>query len=405
MKKYLLLSLLLIALLSSTAAQSTAPELANGLLEVHDLFNASENEAISCYRIPALVTATNGDLVAAIDERVPSCQDLRGSKDINIVIRRSHDNGKNWSEIQRVVDFPEGKSASDPSMIVDRETGDIFLFYNYMDLDREPDIYYLHVVKSSDQGLSWSKPEDITSQITKPEWHKDFKFITSGRGIQTRSGTLLHCMVNLDSGLHLFGSDNHGKSWYVIDTSLKPGDESKVVELADGNWMVNCRANGKGMRFVHVSSDQGLHWKTRAEPQLIDPGCNASIIRYTSREDGFKKNRLLFCNAKMKKGRENLSVRISYDEGLTWTAEKTIYPGSSAYSMLTVLDNGDIGLLFEKDFYTENLFVSFSLEWLTDGKDSYENKSTVNKPQVKVPGHSAGHSGQKQLYHRFHWIL
>ena len=63
---------------------------------------------------------------------------------------------------------------------------------------------------------------------------------------------------------------------------------------------------------------------------------------------------------------------LSYDEGLTWTEGKTIYPGSAAYSSLTVLENGDIGLFFEKDYYTENLFVSFSLEWLTDGEDSYE---------------------------------
>ena len=98
MKRYLLLSVPFIVLFFSTAAQSTAPELARGLLQVHDLFNASANEAISCYRIPALITATNGELVAAIDERVPSCHDLRGSGDINIVIRRSQDNGKSWSE-------------------------------------------------------------------------------------------------------------------------------------------------------------------------------------------------------------------------------------------------------------------------------------------------------------------
>ena len=67
-----------------------------------------------------------------------------------------------------------------------------------------------------------------------------------------------------------------------------------------------------------------------------------------------------------------MTVRISYDEGLTWTEGKTIYPGGSAYSSLTVLENGDIGLFFEKDDYTENVFVSFSLEWLTDGADHYE---------------------------------
>ncbi len=367
-KLFLFLGFLALVFLYA-GAQNEKPQLAPGLLEVHDLFNASGKQAISCYRIPALVTATNGDLLAAIDERVPSCNDLRGSGDINIVIRRSSDHGKSWSEIERVVDFPEGQSASDPSMIVDRQTGDIFLFYNYMNLETEKDIYYLHVVRSTDHGKTWSIPEDITDQITPPKWRKDFKFITSGRGIQTREGKLLHCMVNLDHGLHLFGSDDQGESWHLLDTPLKPGDESKVVELEDGRWMVNSRPNEKGMRYVHISADEGRTWETRPEHELIDPGCNGSIIRYTSIEDGHSKNRLLFSNSKSKKGRVNMTVRISYDEGETWTEGKTIYSGSAAYSTLTILENGDIGLLFEKDYYSENLFVSFSLDWLTDGAD------------------------------------
>ena len=145
-----------------------------------DLFNTSMSEGVECYRIPAIITAPNGDLIAAIDERVPNCGDLKWSKDINIIARRSSDNGKTWSDIETVVDFPFGQSASDPSMIVDNVTNDIFLFYNFMNLDTEKDIYYLHVVKSSDNGKTWSTPEDITSQIAKPEWREDFKFITSG---------------------------------------------------------------------------------------------------------------------------------------------------------------------------------------------------------------------------------
>jgi len=352
-------------------SQNQKPQIAAGLTQAIDLFNATQNNAVSCYRIPALVTATNGDLIVAIDERVPSCQDLRGSRDINIVMRRSHDHGNTWSQIVTVADYPDGISASDPSMIVDEVTGAIFLFYNYMDLDKEKDVYYLHVVRSDDHGLSWNEPEDITYQIAKPEWHNDFKFITSGRGIQTSKGKLLHCMVNLDHGLHLFGSDDHGASWYLIDTPIKPGNESKVVELADGSWMINSRANGRRKRFVHVSNDMGASWETRAEPKLIDPGCNGSIIRFTSTKEGHDRNRLLFSNAKMKKGRMNMTVRISYDEGKTWSEGKTIYPGSSAYSTMTILESGDVGLMFEKDYYTENLYVTFSLEWLTGGNDIY----------------------------------
>jgi len=371
MKKISIAIAVLVYGLMPAFGQEDLPKFSEGLEQMHDLFNASENPGIACYRIPAIVTATNGDLVVAIDERVPSCNDLRGSRDINIVIRRSQDHGHSWTEIERVADFPDGKSASDPSMIVDRETGEIFLFYNYMDLDKEKDVYYLHVLKSKDHGKSWSEARDITSQISKESWHKDFKFITSGRGIQTSTGTLLHCMVNLDHGMHLFASDDHGLSWYLIDTPIKPANESKVVELADGKWMVNSRTNGKGKRFVHISNDRGKTWESKASPELIDPGCNGSIIRYTSVREGHDKNRLLFANAKSKKHRVNLTVRISYDEGRTWTEGKTIYPGGSAYSSLTVLQNGQIGLFFEKDFYTENPFVSFSLDWLTDGADTY----------------------------------
>ena len=372
MKKHTTI-VLMILFACSVNAQVQEHQIAKDLKEYQDLFNKSMNDSVSCYRIPAIVTAPNGDLVAAIDERVPSCGDLKWSNDINIVIRRSSNRGKTWSDIESVVDYPLGKSASDPSMIVDEITKEIFLFYNYMNLDTEKDIYYLHVIKSQDNGKTWSAAEDITAQITKPEWHNDFKFITSGRGIQTQSGKLLHCMVNLNSGMHLFGSDDHGKTWYFIDSPISPADESKVIELADGTWMVNARANDKkGVRYVHTSSDEGKTWTTKAEPQLIDPGCNASIIRYTSIKDGYKKNRLLFSNAKSEKGRTNMTVRISYDEGKTWSAGKTIYSGSSAYSSLTVLKNGDIGLFFEKDDYTENVFTSFSLKWLTDKKDRYK---------------------------------
>ena len=367
--KITVLNIIVLLFSLAACAQENSPQTAENDLLLQDLFDAGNNDEVSCYRIPAIVTAPNGDLVAAIDERVPSCGDLKWSKDINIVIRRSTDLGKTWTEIERVVDFPFGQSASDPSMIVDEETKEIFLFYNFMDLEKEKDVYYLHYTKSADNGKTWSDPVDITAQITKPEWDTDFKFITSGRGIYTSTGKMLHCMVNLSYGVNVFGSNDHGKTWYFIDTPITPADESKIVELEDGSWMINSRVNGKGMRYVHISTDEGKSWQTRPESQLIDSGCNASIIRYTSEKDGDDKNRLLFSNAKMKDARMNMTVRISYDEGETWSEGKTIYAGSSAYSSLTVLDNGDIGLFFEKDEYSKNTFVSFSLEWLTDGED------------------------------------
>lgn len=141
-----------IALFSISVSGQDTTGIAAGIIEYHDLFNTSMNKNVSCYRIPAMVTAPNGDLIAAIDERVPNCNDLNRNNDINIIVRRSTDNGKTWSKIETAVDFPLGKSASDPSMIVDKVTKEIFMFYNFMDLEKENGVFYLHVVKSSDNG-------------------------------------------------------------------------------------------------------------------------------------------------------------------------------------------------------------------------------------------------------------
>ena len=328
------------------------------------LFDSKTDKNVACYRIPAIISTTKGTLIAAIDERVESCNDLRDNKDINIVIRRSEDNGQTWSAIRTIVDYPYGESASDPSMILDQDTGEVFLFYNYMDLKTAPNQYLFKVIKSTDHGKSWSTPLDITSQIAPENSQNDFQFITSGKGIQTSSGTLLHTLVNLDKGLFVFGSDDHGKSWYLINTPISPGDESKIVELADGSWMINSRVNKSGLRYVHKSSNKGQSWETQADSTLIDPACNASIIRYNFENNG--ENLLLFSNPSSRDKRENLSVKISYDEGKSWKHSKVITPEMSAYSTLCVLNNGEIGLFYEADDYQKNVFTSFTLDWLTN---------------------------------------
>jgi sialidase-1 len=357
--KYVLSFFLLAA--SVLKAQTPISRSVNGLKQL-DLFNVKMKSNVACYRIPALVVANNGDLIAAIDERGPSCADLKANENINIVMRKSRDNGKTWTDIRTLVDYPQGKSASDPSFINDSKTGTIFMFYNYMDLNKEKDIYYLHVLKSTDNGESWSEPADISRQVSKPEWHGDFKFITSGKGIQTASGVLLHTLVNLKHGVFVFGSNDHGKTWFLSDTPLMPADESKIIELKDGTWMVNSRVNSPGMRYVHISKNQGKSWTSRPEFALTDPACNAAIIRYKIKSI----NCLLFVNADSRDARKNLTIKVSYDEGETWTKGRTIYAGSAAYSDLVVMKNGNIGLLYEQNEYTENVFLSFPFRWIKD---------------------------------------
>lgn len=367
LKKINIFILLLLAILSCKSPKKNLSD--KDTIQFINLFSTDSNQDVSCYRIPSLIMAQNGDLIAAIDERKINCGDLRTNKDINIVTRRSEDNGVTWSEIKTIVDLPMGESASDPSMILDKTTEKIFLFFNYMDLNTNPEVYYLRYISSNDHGRTWSKPIDITNQISKPEWNQDFKFITSGRGIETQSGILLHTLVNLNNGLHVFGSKDHGETWFLIDSPIIPGDESKIVELVDETWMINSRVNKSGLRFVHTSKDKGTTWNSKADSTLIDASCNASFIRYTSTKNGFLKNRLIFSNANSKNMRENLTIKISYDEGKTWKYSKSVYAGEAAYSSLSILKNGDIGVFFEKDNYKKNVFAKITLDWLTDGAD------------------------------------
>ena len=332
-------------------------------LKFYEVFSKSQNSKVSCYRIPSIITTDKGTIIAAADERVFSCNDLKSNRDINIVIRTSNDEGKSWSSINRLVDYPFGESASDPSMIFDKKTKQIYLFYNYMNLEKDKDVYYLKYVTSLDNGITWSQPIDITDQISKPEWKNDFKFITSGRGFQTKDGALLHCLVNLQNGTHVFGSNDHGKTWYIADAPISLGDESKIVELNDGSWLVNSRVNNKGIRYSHISKNQGKSWTTRPEINLIDPGCNASLVKYDY-GNYINSDLLLLSNINNQSTREEIVIRHSLNGGETWSEPRIIYAGSAAYSSMTVLNNGEIGLLFERDNYSKNVFTKFSLHWL-----------------------------------------
>jgi sialidase-1 len=331
------------------------------------------------FRIPATITAKNGDLLAVIDARRNTTRDLQHTRNIDIAFKRSSDNGQTWSDIDFITNFPDGEVGSDASLVVERETGKILCFYNYLDHDTKFNksrpsktaVNYRYFLQTSDDhGKNWSQPRDIRDEILEDHLtRRDFVFVTSGRGMQTRSGLIIHTVVHVGKAGYLFGSSDQGKTWGALKKAspFSPANESKFVELSDGTWMINARVNGSGYRYVHRSTDQGKSWISKKETNLPDPGCNAELLVYTSKKDGYAKDRLLFVNSHSQKGRKNLVLSISYDNGNTWAFKKCIEKGAAGYSAITACKNGDIGIFFENG--TKMTFVRVTLTDLTDGKD------------------------------------
>jgi sialidase-1 len=229
------------------------------------------------YRIPALAVTASGTVLAAYDAR-PTLSDLPGP--IAIVMRRSTDNGRTWLP-QFVVRRGEGSEGyGDPSLLVDRITGRVFLFHA---AGRDhPDVLQADVSYSDDDGLTWTHRR-ITSQIKDPAWGGLLP--SSGQGIQLRygpyAGRLVQQYVVRFEGRNWAASaysDDHGETWRMGRLVGPDADENKSVELSDGTLMLNIRA--KPFRKVAFSRDGGATWTgLRDDEQLIDPANNASIIR------------------------------------------------------------------------------------------------------------------------------
>ena len=337
------------------------------------------------YRIPAIVVSTRGTILAFCEGRRNSGSD---TGDIDIVLKRSFDNGETWEPTQLVAnDGPN--TMGNPCPVVDRETATIWLpLTRNLGEDNERQIWSgtgkgtrtVWILKSTDDGATWSEPVEITQTTKLPEW----TWYATGPGvkIQLRNGRMLiPCNHDLmvaggrDCYSHVIYSDDHGVTWKLGGSTL--GDnrtsECQLVELQNGSLFLDIRNYPcyRYLRATATSEDGGLTWsEVNHDSTRADPGCQASILRFTD-ERAYAKGRLLFSNPASDK-REKMTIRLSYDEGETWPVSNLLHAGPSGYSCLTVLPDMSIICFYEKGVGRPCETVTlakFSLEWLADAVD------------------------------------
>ena len=365
MRNHILVLLsVLICITASMFATSAEP-----LLEKIDVF-VSGLDGHNIYRIPALIVTHNGTLLAFCEGRSGDDGSLT-----DMVLKRSHDNGLTWSPMQTVLKG-NNEAWMNACPLVDRSDGTLYLVcYHVFKADENKHIgnpfntaNSIVVLKSTDDGLTWSEPLDITKSV-------GLVVPGPGVGIQLTSGRFIIPCYTKDSRSLVIFSDDHGRTWSAGNTVKESTNECQAVERADGSLMLNMRPyNTKKYRYVAISRDDGLTWeKEYYDTALLDSENQASLLRYTKKEDGHTKNRILFANTAHATKRKMMTVRVSYDEAETWPVLEVVYTGPAAYSCLTVLPDKTIGLLYETGelYYKDEIaFTRFNCEWLTDGGDS-----------------------------------
>ncbi len=348
-------------------------------LEQHAVFEAGK-DGYHTYRIPSVIVSPKGTLLSFCEGRKKGRGD---AGDIDLVLKRSFDGGRTWRAMQFVWDDADN-TCGNPCPVVDQSTGTVWLLLTHnLGADKEAQIVdgtskgsrTVWVSKSTDDGATWAKPVEITRDVKRADW--TWYATGPGVGVQLRDGPQRgRLIVPCDNKVagskvrqsHVIYSDDHGATWKLGGVVGPNCNESQAVELKDGRLMLNMRSyQANRRRLVATSKDGGLTFTApKEDATLIEPVCQASILRYAGEGGDKGKSYVLFSNPASTK-REKLTVRASDDEGQTWAIQRLLHAGPAAYSCLTVLPDGMIGCIYErgeKDPYQTITFARFPFSWL-----------------------------------------
>jgi len=319
------------------------------------------DDGYAVYRIPSLIELPNGDVLAFAEGR----NSIQDDGNIDLVMRRSSDNGLTWGAVQVVIDAGDD-TAGNPAPVVDHDTGRLWLPYctNPGDDMQQRSVW---VTYSDDGGQTWAPSRDLTPDIKPEAW--SWYATGPGRSIQLASGRLLVPSNHVDEGgtgrSHVFYSDDHGETWQLGGGASDGTDESQVVERADGTVLMVSRYEGDvfARAFAHSTDDGETFSPIVFEPRLNDPHCQGSVLRTPW---GIA---LSHADTVQEFPRDQVTVRLSEDEGASFDIARVIDEGPSAYSVLAVLPSGELALAWESGDilpYDRIRFAAFSVGWLRE---------------------------------------
>jgi sialidase-1 len=348
-------------------------------------------------RIPGLATTNKGTLLAIFDARRESSRDLQGHMDIGL--HRSTDGGQSWEPLQVVLDMGEWgglsekfNGVSDACILVDENSDAIYIAGLWMHgVINEEGIWQENLTdtssawnhqwrnkgsqpgyevketsqflltKSIDDGITWSDPVNLTRMCKKEEWW--LWAPAPGSGIVMKDGTLIFPTQGRDNNGIPFSnitySKDGGETWITSNAAYTNTTESAVVQLGDGSLMLNMRDNrnrkNKGDtngRSVFITNDLGESWieHPTSHGALPEPVCMASLFKHEFTDNGVLKSVLLFSNPNSPYFRKDMTIKMSFDEGMNWPRKYWMLldeGGSRGYSCLTSLGESTIGIIYE----------------------------------------------------------